>query len=258
MNLISMRAAPPAVVNRTFALEDITVRSGGDGRTVEAYAAVFDVEQTISDFEGDGYIELIRRGAFERTIAQRGARMQVIYNHGLDIYGNPAPEFSKPLGVTLEMREDARGLWTVTRYSNTPLADEVLTLIHDGAIRGQSFSGTWLRSNPQRGPYRRGQVVERTELAMREYGPTPFPAYADAAIVGVRSLSTLADELSGLSAEDRAELIRIIEGTPAADPAAPGTAETDPPDPGTPVALAGLADSPEVEFEMRKAQLLLG
>jgi hypothetical protein len=49
-----------------------------------------------------------------------------------------------------------------------------------------------IQSNPRRGPYRaRGgelPTVTRNEIALREYGPTPFPAYEDAAIVGVRAL----------------------------------------------------------------------
>lgn len=258
MNRLTLRAAPDAVVRRTFALDDITIRSGGDGRTVEAYASVFDVAATVSDFEGSGYVETIRRGAFERTIAQRGDRMQVIYNHGLDIYGTPTAEFSMPVGVALEMREDARGLFTVTRYSKTPLADQILELIKDGAIRAQSWGGRWVRSDT-RAPYRAGQPVARFEAAMREYGPTPFPVFQDAAIIGVRSVSSLADELVSLSPEERAELALLISGTPNPDPAAPGTAGTDPPNPSTdpePPEATTPAD-PTIELELRKRQLAL-
>jgi phage head maturation protease len=31
------------------------------------------------------------------------------------------------------------------------------------------------------------QLVTRQEINLREYGPTPFPAYSDAAIMGVRA-----------------------------------------------------------------------
>lgn len=256
---MTLRAAPDAVVRRTFALEDITIRAGGDGRTVEAYASVFDVAATVSDFEGSGYVETIRRGAFERTIAQRGDRMQVIYNHGLDIYGTPTAEFSMPVGVALEMREDARGLFTVTRYSKTPLADQILELIKDGAIRAQSWGGRWVRSEG-RAPYRPGQSVIRYEAAMREYGPTPFPVFQDAAIIGVRSVSTLATELVSLSPEERAELTQLISGTSNADPAATGTATTDSSttstDSGPPPAATTPAD-PTHDHELRRRQLAL-
>lgn len=258
-NPLTLRAAPEAVVRRTFALEDITIRAGGDGRTVEAYASVFDVPATVSDFEGNGYVETIRRGAFERTIAQRGDRMQVIYNHGLDIYGTPAAEFSMPVGVALEMREDARGLFTVTRYSKTPLADQILELIKDGAIRAQSWGGRWVRSD-KAAPYRAGQAVVRFEAAMREYGPTPFPVFQDAAILGVRSVPTLAAELVSLSPEERAELAQLISGTPNPDPAATGTASTDSPTNGTDSESQPAATTPAdptPELELRKRQLAL-
>ena len=255
----TLRAAFDVMVRRTFALEDITIRAGGDGRTVEAYASVFDVEATVTDFEGAGYVESIRHGAFERTIAQRGDRMQVIYNHGLDIYGTPTAEFSMPVGVPLEMREDARGLFTVTRYSKTPLADQILELIKDGAIRAQSWGGRWVRSDT-RAPYRPGQAVTRFEAAMREYGPTPFPVFADAAIVGVRSVTSLADEVTSLSPEERAELARLISGTSEPGPADTGTADTDSPNPGKdpePPSAATTPADPTIDLELRRRQLEL-
>ena len=43
---------------RSFALEDISVRSGGDGRTVEAYATVFNIPADVRDADGE-YIEVI-------------------------------------------------------------------------------------------------------------------------------------------------------------------------------------------------------
>ncbi|MDQ1248447.1 MAG: uncharacterized protein QG597_2819, partial [Actinomycetota bacterium] len=44
---------------RSYALDDITIRSG-DGRTVEAYAAVFDTSAEIHDRQGH-YLERIAR-----------------------------------------------------------------------------------------------------------------------------------------------------------------------------------------------------
>jgi hypothetical protein len=71
-----------------------------------------------------------------------------------------------------------------------------LETIRSGDITGHSFTGRIIKSNPQRPPrggYRRGsrgdlQTVHRMELGLREYGPTPFPAYADTAVMSVRSL----------------------------------------------------------------------
>lgn len=178
---------------RTFPLDDITIRSGGDGRTVEAYAAVFNSAVPISDSQGR-YSEIIAPGAFNRTIAEKGVRFGVFYNHGLTLHGTPSDRGSMPIGTPLEVRADDKGLFTVTRYNKNPLADEALEAINSGAITGQSFAGRFINSDPQLPPggFKAGadgalRTVTRTEIAMSEYGPTPFPAYSDAVIVGVRS-----------------------------------------------------------------------
>ena len=178
---------------RAFPLDDISIRSGGDGRTVEAYATVFDTEVPIRDHEGQ-YREVITRGAFRKTISERGNKFGVFYNHGRGINGEPSDVFSMPLGTPLEVREDTRGVLTVTRYNRNPLADQVLESIRNGDIRGQSFSGRFVKSDPPTPkwgyqPDERGDLltVRRTEVAMREYGPTPFPAYEEATIAGIRA-----------------------------------------------------------------------
>lgn len=176
---------------RSYPLDDIRIRSGGDGRTVEAYAAVFDTPTEIRDQDGH-YNEVIGRSAFDKTIAERGNKIGVFFNHGLTLHGTPSERHSMPIGTPVEVRADGRGILTVTKYNRTALADEVLEAINTGAITGQSFSGRMIQSNPRRGPYRaRGgelPTVTRNEIALREYGPTPFPAYEDASIVGVRAL----------------------------------------------------------------------
>jgi len=178
---------------RTFALEDIQIRSGGDGRTVEAYAAVFDTPVEIRDWDGE-YLETIDRAAFDRTIAHKGTKFGVFYNHAMTMHGTPSERGSMPIGTPLEVKADERGLYTLTRYNETPLAEEALEAIRTGAITGQSFGGRIIASTPdvpKRG-YQRGKdgnliEVRRTEIALVEYGPTPMPAYEDAVILGVRN-----------------------------------------------------------------------
>lgn len=231
---------------RSYPLDDIKIRSGGDGRTVEAYAAVFDTPTEIRDHDGH-YLEVIGRNAFDKTIAERGSKIGVFYNHGLTLHGTPSDRHSMPIGTPLEIRADSRGVLTITRYNRTPLADEVLEAIREGAITGQSFSGRMIQSNPP-GPYRRSRsgelpTVTRSEIALREYGPTPFPAYEDAAIVGVRALL---------------EAYRL-GGIPAGEPYEPGQdSPLDEPGEGTPEdeamdaklmqLLAGLSDSECMEL----------
>lgn len=192
---------------RSYPLEDIRILSRAqgaeyaDGRTVEAYVAVFDREAEIRDAQGN-YREVIDRTAFNKAIADsrpQGSRQAwrtgVFYNHGMTLHGTPSDRFSVPLGSPLDIRVEDRGLLTVTRYNRTPLADEILEAIHSGDITGHSFTGRIIRSDPNRPPrggFRRGAkglpLVRRHELGLGEYGPTPFPAYVDTAVVGVRSM----------------------------------------------------------------------
>jgi len=198
----SASRAVPLDYFRTYELEDIhIVRSAqGDatGRLVEAYAAVFNQPAEIHDHEGH-YVEEIDPAAFNKVVADIGrsragfGKVKVMFNHGLTMHGTPSERGSMPIGTPVEIRPEARGLLTLTRYSETPFADEVLENIRNGAITAQSFTGRIVRSDPQlrRGDkhYPRGgqlTTVRRTELGLKEFGPTPFAAYSGAEIVGVR------------------------------------------------------------------------
>lgn len=175
--------------SRVFPLDDISIRAGGDGRTVTAYAAVFDSPAEIADQDGH-YSEQISRTAFDKTIRERAGRIGVFYNHSRTMLGTPSDRGSVPIGTPLDIRPDGRGLLTVTRYNRNALADEILEAIRNGDITGQSFTGAFVTSDPPP-PYRSrgGQLtqVTRKEIALSEYGPTPIPAYADAEILGVRA-----------------------------------------------------------------------
>jgi HK97 family phage prohead protease len=212
---------------RSWALDGIEIlraRDGhGDGRTVEAYATPFDVETEVTDRHGH-YMEVIDRTAFNRTLSHGIDRVGVYYHHGLTIHGTPSDLGSIPIGSPLEIKPDGRGLRTVTRYNQSPMAEHVLEAIRNGDIKGYSFRGQIFRSNPTRVPKARaGQLptVRRMELGLMEYGPTPTPVYRDASIEAIRSA-----------------LQEILASTPGWDPDAhpatpdPGLGAEDPPETG--------------------------
>lgn len=239
----------PELITRTFDLLDCDIIRDGDGRTVAAYAAAFGNEYEVRDAEGH-YDEAINQAAFNRTI-KRGAlkTTQVHFNHGLTLWGTPSDRYSMPVGVPVEIKADARGLLTVTRYAQTELGDEILQLWRDGAIKGQSFRGAVYRSaKPRPGPNGR-PVIERLELGLREYGPTPNPANAAAGLVAIRS--QLLAEVGELTPEERRELAALLAETPVLgddphvnpgdDPAA--TAPVVPPVPDPSIELLELANA---------------
>jgi uncharacterized protein len=159
-------------------LADLEVRSGGDGRTLVGLAVPFDIETEVDDGRGS-YREVFRRGAFAKTVRERGQRVPLLVNHD--------HLRRLPIGVSTVLREDAAGLYSEYRVSQTREGDEVLALVRDGALDGLSIGFRPIKDRP--GPAARGQLplIERIEAALREVSAVAFPAYADAKLVGVRT-----------------------------------------------------------------------
>lgn len=222
-------------ITRHVPLLDYEVVRSGEGRTVIAYAATFGNPYEVRDQYGH-YDEVINRSAFNKVLARAGAieRVQVYFNHGMTIHGTPSERYSMPVGVPEEIKPDGRGLLTRTRYAKTPLGEEILQLWIDGAIRSQSFVGAVNETvtRHQNGPNRR-PVIERMQLGIREYGPTPAAVNADAGLVAIRS-QLLERPASEMTPEERRELAALLaEATdlgnpdPHADPA-PGPGDLPP------------------------------
>lgn len=250
----------PAVqlYDRTYPLDDIQIQRSGDGRTVEAYAAMFEAPYEVRDEHGH-YMEAIDRAAFNRTLnGGAGRNAMCLYNHGRNLEGKPDSLASIPLGSPLEIRPDGRGLLTVTRYNKGPYTDQVLESIRNGDIKAQSFRGRIVRSSPNgRVPRSRYgtplPTVTRHELGLTDYGPTPIPVNLDAEIVAVRSVRDLITELQELDADEREELLRSLnldESTHDGDP--DNEDEDDDPDedvdePATPDGSGPGAEDPPAE-----------
>lgn len=212
---------------RSFALDDIQVRASGDGRTVEAYAAIFDTPAHVVDQDGE-YEEVCDRAMFNRALgmARRGEgggwSIPVMYNHGQTIYGTASDRHSVPIGIPEDIRAEPKGLYTRTRFHKTPAADEVLESIREGSIRAYSFAGSFRKSDPlvPRGGFRSDHAgrlpqVRRLESTLREFGPTPFPVYDGAEVVGVRA-EQAALLLNRLPADEFERLLEMVRsGTPS-------------------------------------------
>lgn len=218
---------------RSFALDDISVKRGGDSRTVEAYAAVFDTPTPVRDQDGE-YEEVCDPRMFNRALdhAQRakgGWGIPVMYNHGMTIYGSPSERHSVPIGVPEEIKVDGRGLYTRTKFHKSALAEEILEAINEGSIRAYSFSGVFHQTEPRvpHGGFRadftgRLPRVRRMESSLREYGPTPFPVYQGAEVVGVRAeqAALLINRLEAGEFDRLLTMLRSVAGTlPSADQA---------------------------------------
>jgi HK97 family phage prohead protease len=236
--------------SRGYALDDVHVRSDGSGRIVEAYAAVFNSRAEVKDQDGH-YFETLASNSFAKTIAERGLRFGVLFNHGRTVDGAPNPEATVPIGVPIEVKTDETGVFTATRYLDNPLADRVLGAIKEGAIRAQSFSGRFVksaRSYPDGRTRNALPVITRHEINMREYGPAVFAAYEEAAILGTRSVDLFLRALLEMPRDKVAEFIQQFEGL------------TTLPEPGallasTPFGAAGRPDEPASSHSARSNPL---
>lgn len=216
------------IIERAVPLSDLEV-GGTEGRTVTAYAATFNDRYEVTDQWDGTYLEAIRASAFNKAL-ERSHRVVALFNHGRDLAGRPAERYAMPIGTPVEIRADGKGLLTRTRYAKTPLGDEVLELVRDGAITGYSFRGPIIRSAA---PVNSGfglPVIERIELGLIDYGPGTVVANQEAAVVGIRSQALL-ERIDSLTDEQREQLEALIgplspdTSTGAAD----GTHESTPP-----------------------------
>lgn len=155
---------------------DLEVR--GDGRTVVGIAVPFDREAPIRE-GGRRYTEVFRRGAFARTIAERGP--QAIKFHAQH------NRQALPLGRAQILREEPVGLYGEFRVSATTAGDEVLELIRDGALDALSIGFRPIRDRWSSDR----ATVERMEAALHEVSVVSIAAYPDAVITAVRSTPAL-------------------------------------------------------------------
>lgn len=207
----TLDAVAPAVtgpIQRSFAIDDLIVRSDGDGRTVEAYAAVFGEPTEIRDQYGH-YYESIDRTAFDGVL-KRNVKPAVFFNHGRDIFGNPSDKWSAPVAVHRSASTDGRGLRVSSWYVNTPAGDEALELIRSGAVDGFSFSGKPNRSRTIPAAGDDLPTVVRQELSLAEYGPAVFRAYDGARVLAMRSATQIVETLDDLTHDQLVELVEVL------------------------------------------------
>lgn len=180
--------------------------------TIVGYPIVFDTWTEIhSWWEGD-FLERIAPSAVDDTLARRGDRVKVQFNHGMD------PQIGdKPLGKPRVQKPDSTGMWAETPLSDTSYNRDLAALIADGAIDGQSFRFTvaaeeWVSygEGDDRPDYNPDGLDERTitRLNLHEHGPVTFPAY-EATTLGLRSAAEVAEWRSGDTAK-RETLVRLI------------------------------------------------
>jgi HK97 family phage prohead protease len=161
---------------------------------VVGIAMPWDSPTGIRDMTG-AYTEVFRRGAFARTIAERGpGKVKFLAQHNHQ---------ALPLGRAQVLREDPVGLYVELRASKTAQADEVLELVRDGALDALSIG-----FRPDQDRWNRARtLVERLSVRLAEVSAVTVGAYDGAVISGVRSVVPYDPEIDRERAEWRLKFL---------------------------------------------------
>lgn len=175
--------------------------AGGDGHTLIGLAVPFDVELEVYDWWDGDYLEVFRKGSFAKTIRENpGPPLLAHHDHR-----------EMPLGVATELVERSDGLHGIWRVSATPRGDEAVTLVGDGAISGLSIGFEPITDKTTHAKDRGApmDLVERTEVRLREISLCNFPAYETAGVTGQRSRPPVGRPLAELAAYRAAQVDRF-------------------------------------------------
>jgi len=179
----------------------VEIRADGDTPGISGYASHFN--------SIDSYGTAMKRGAFAKTIADRGSRIPVLHNHWTDTV----------IGKPTELREDDNGLYfNAEIVEETQAGAEVMALLRKGVPLGMSFGFETLKSRPiEEGDQldwsmapdyfkrdeNRGEVRVIEEVRLWEISVVTFPANEMATINDVRAAEHV-DALSSLLEDLRA------------------------------------------------------
>ena len=174
----------------------------GSKAVISGYASIFDRSSQVL---GGGFVEQIKRGAFTKTLNERGTQtsrddIKALFNHSTDLVLG-----SKRAG-TLKLSEDSKGLhYEVDLDLDITHHRSAFKMIERGDVTNSSFGfdvieERWSVPESSDDPVLR----EVLETRLYEVSPTPFPAYQDSTVSTERSFKGLAD-MSGLDLRDLVE-----------------------------------------------------
>ena len=145
---------------KSFKLKKSQVHDDG---TFEGYLSTFG--------NIDSYGDVIRQGAFKKTIAENGT-FPTLWQH--DTY--------EPIGRFAELREDDYGLWVKGELNqDTQRGREAYALLKQGALNGLSIGFSTLKDSWD------GDVRNIQEIKLWEGSLVTFPANELARVTSVRS-----------------------------------------------------------------------
>jgi HK97 family phage prohead protease len=172
---------------------EFEIRSQGDegGPILAGTLVKFNEWNEIRSAREGHFMETVEPTAFDKTISERGDRLQVLFDHGDD------PSIGrKPLGRVRSLTPQDGGLSYEVELLDADYVRGLLPGLEAG-LYGMSFNFRAVRTKetnwPKRSAHNPAGLPEKVlqEVEMREFGPTPFPVYKGTSA----ALRSLTDEL---------------------------------------------------------------
>jgi HK97 family phage prohead protease len=151
------------------------LKAFGDTRIIEGFASITGVK--------DLHNEIIEAGAFKGALKRGGAGVVMLWQH----------DTTQPIGISLEMEEQSKGLWFRSQLANTRLADEVLELTAAKIVTGISIGFDIVKESWDGDPYGdkwMDAVRHIKKVKLWEHSVVTFPAAVGARVQHVQKLWT--------------------------------------------------------------------
>jgi HK97 family phage prohead protease len=191
-------------IEQRIAVQDLEIRSEGDGMTLRGYAAVFN-----SPSQPLPFIETIERGAFSDSLKSRND-VKLLWNHDTGIV------LGSTRAGTLRLVEDERGLFVEADLPDTQAGRDAAVSIQRGDVTAFSF-GFRIPAGGDEWASPSERLLKRVNVHEVSVG-VAFPAYtATDGTATVRAMSELSEkimqlaELRGVSAEELTDALLALE-----------------------------------------------
>lgn len=148
--------------------------SGKESRTVEGYAALFNVTADI----GGWFEERIEPGAFKEALKKSDIR--ALFNH------DPNYILARSTAGTLEVKEDDKGLFYRFDAPDTTFGNDFLKMLRRGDVSQSSFAFTvkkqrWEEERMSEDEWKYTRIVEEVEEVF-DVSPVTYPAYSETTV----------------------------------------------------------------------------
>ncbi len=178
--MIKARDLPYQTKSISASVKDVDSNQG----IVTGYFSTFDV----LDSNGD----IIRKGAFRKTIKERGPesdrpRVKHLWMH----------DPWQVLGAPHVLKEDSKGLYFETRISQTSLGKDILTLYEDGVITEHSIGYDTIKSEFEPSKEAPGGTARiLTELRLWDGSSVTWGANPETPTLGLKGIAVTPDHLT--------------------------------------------------------------